>query len=63
LNAARDPKDGRKPAMQDGDLGRSRRHFIGTIREAFCIMARAQAAAHIYTQLRHRCDADLANRV
>lgn len=56
------PKDGRKPAKQDGGLGRNRRDLIGTIREVFRIMARAQAAAHLYTQLRHRCDADLAKR-
>ena len=59
---ARYAKDGREPAMQDGGLGRNRRDLIGTIREVFRIMARAQAAAHLYTQLRRRCDADLAKR-
>jgi hypothetical protein len=48
--------------MQVDGLGRNRCDLIGTIREVFRIMARAQAAAHFYTELRHRCDTDLAKR-
>ncbi len=48
--------------MQDGGLGRNRRDLIGTIREVLRIMARSQAATHLYTQLRPRCYADLAKR-
>jgi len=62
LNTASYPKDGRKPATQDGGPGRNRRDHVGVIRAVFRIMVRAQAAAHLYTQLRHRSDADLARR-
>jgi hypothetical protein len=62
LNTTRYPKDARKPARQGGGLGRNRRDLIGTIREVLRIMARAQAATHLYTQLRPRYYADLAKR-
>jgi len=35
---------------------------LRAIRDVFLIMARARAAAHLYTELRYRCDADLAKR-
>jgi hypothetical protein len=62
LSTARYSKEGRKPAMRDAGLGRYRRDLVGAMREMLRIMARAQAAAHLYTELRHRCDADLAKR-
>jgi hypothetical protein len=62
LKTTRYPKDGSESATLDGGLGRNLRDLIGAIREVLRIMARAQAAAHLYTQLRRRCDADLAKR-
>jgi hypothetical protein len=54
LKTARYPKDGWEPATLDGGLGRKRRDLIGAIREVLRIMARAQAAARLYTEMRHR---------